>query len=42
MAAYRRRIRQARRMKAQGATIAQIARELNSAPERIRKWIAGK
>ena len=42
MAAYRHRISAARRLSAQGATVAQIAEELGREPRQIRKWVMGK
>jgi hypothetical protein len=39
MAAYRGRIRDARRMKAEGLTIPQIARKLRRAPELVCRWV---
>jgi hypothetical protein len=39
MATYRHRIRDARRMKAEGDTIAQIAKKLSREPAQIRKWV---
>jgi hypothetical protein len=42
MAEYRGRIRDALRMSAQGATVAQIAVELGRDPNLIRKWVKGK
>jgi hypothetical protein len=39
MATYRHRIRDARRMKAEGDTIAQIAKKLSREPAQIRGWV---